>query len=57
MSVIKHVSKGYVKTSGGGEAPTYTNTKAEAKVFATRGAKIQSTKLTNAGHGSHSAED
>ncbi len=57
MSVIKHASKGYVKTSGGGEAPTYTKTKAEAKQFAPRGSKIQATKLTNAGHGSHAAED
>ena len=57
MSVIKHASKGYVKTSGGGKAPTYTTAKAEAKTFLPRGAKIQATKITNAGHGSHAAED
>jgi hypothetical protein len=56
MAVIKHASKGYVKTSGGGGAPTYTTNKADAKQFKDRGAKIQATKLTTGGHGTHSAE-
>lgn len=51
MAVIKHTSKGYIVKAG--NSPEYTSDRSKATEFAPRGAKIQCSKLNNAGNTGH----